>query len=621
MKSWTADKRLVGAVNCIVAVLLLSLLSCTAGGSKPAGLPAPVSGPADLAQLLPPVPQTLQAARHASYNNVLFSYGNAIFNSSDGSIFAGNSIVLPSQPDGLEYALYAFNAAGYQPHRLDVGIKAGTNSVAWVGIADFNQGGWDFRGPFNGPAQITLPAGDYNSELNQCYVAVVAYGGASATNDFVMLTYDDLVSTDYSISGTLLDENGAPIPGNLVSLSPGATSRYTDTQGNYFFGIEAAGDYTVTPDDLHFSMLPPNAMVTVDGHETGVDFTGTRIDISGTITMEGGAALPGVLLTLNPGGATTYSGGDGGYLFDGVADGNYTVTPLLATYDFAPTSENANVSGADVTGIDFTATGGQPTYYIYGLIRDGSLNPVPGVVVVLNPGYLIAITNSSGEFTFYNLSNGDYTLEPGLGLWSFSPPSRNITINDANFVTADFDATPPPPTYSVLGKVVNDYGGPAFNYGMPSFDLLLYRETGSGYDLLQYVETDNAGDYALPPLPDGDYYLQENSFPFTTTPTAHFFTVNGANVNLPEMKATFASGGPSWENFGAAFVSDWCIQCHRPDSATAVNPYLRTLTEVKNAGGACNFDIQNDIMPPGYTLLPIYKHYFDEWTNLDFPEE
>jgi uncharacterized protein YceK len=76
--------------------------------------------------------------------------------------------------------------------------------------------------------------------------------------------------------------------------------------------------------------------------------------VSGTIspTSGGGGA------TVNLSGATaatTTANSSGGYIFTGLANGTYAVTPNHAGYIFSPTSQAATVTGANVTGINFTA--------------------------------------------------------------------------------------------------------------------------------------------------------------------------------------------------------------------------------------------------------------------------
>ena len=94
----------------------------------------------------------------------------------------------------------------------------------------------------------------------------------------------------------------------------------------------AAGSYTVT------------ATVT-----TGT----TTYSISGTITLSG-SGLSGVTVTAGSATATTSS--TGAYTISGLANGTYTVTPSKSGYTFTPANYSVTISGANVTGKDFTAT-------------------------------------------------------------------------------------------------------------------------------------------------------------------------------------------------------------------------------------------------------------------------
>jgi len=73
--------------------------------------------------------------------------------------------------------------------------------------------------------------------------------------------------------------------------------------------------------------------------------------ISGTVTGEHPA---GVTLMLS-GGTSAMSKADesGAYAFDGLVDGNYVVTPVLAGYAFQPQNQAVSVAAADATGQDF----------------------------------------------------------------------------------------------------------------------------------------------------------------------------------------------------------------------------------------------------------------------------
>jgi fibronectin type 3 domain-containing protein len=57
-----------------------------------------------------------------------------------------------------------------------------------------------------------------------------------------------------------------------------------------------------------------------------------------------------------PANATTTANTSGVYTFTGLANGAYTITPTNTGYTFTPVSQVATVSGANVSGVNFTAT-------------------------------------------------------------------------------------------------------------------------------------------------------------------------------------------------------------------------------------------------------------------------
>ena len=82
---------------------------------------------------------------------------------------------------------------------------------------------------------------------------------------------------------------------------------------------------------------------------------GQTYTVSGTISPNAGGS--GATVTLSgASSATTTANSSGGYTFAGLANGTYAVTPSRSGYTFSPTSQNATISGANVSGINFTAS-------------------------------------------------------------------------------------------------------------------------------------------------------------------------------------------------------------------------------------------------------------------------
>ncbi len=105
----------------------------------------------------------------------------------------------------------------------------------------------------------------------------------------------------------------------------------------------------------------------------GNKFNTTGFSLSGAITPT--AAGNGATVALN--GATSASAtadSSGNYAFAGLANGTYTIAPSHAGFTFTPGSKSMAVNGANVTGVNFTATATTVAPSIT------SLNPTSGVL-------------------------------------------------------------------------------------------------------------------------------------------------------------------------------------------------------------------------------------------------
>ncbi|MFO0753453.1 MAG: matrixin family metalloprotease [Thermodesulfovibrionales bacterium] len=98
----------------------------------------------------------------------------------------------------------------------------------------------------------------------------------------------------------------------------------------------------------------------IDGISYLYPANGASYTLSGKVTS-GGSGLSGVTVALSGAqSVSTATDSYGGYLFTGLSAGTYTVTPTKTGYAFTPSSLSVTVSGAKVTGKNFTAKPSAP---------------------------------------------------------------------------------------------------------------------------------------------------------------------------------------------------------------------------------------------------------------------
>jgi len=160
-----------------------------------------------------------------------------------------------------------------------------------------------------------------------------------------------------SISGTINDSSGAGLDGVTINLTGAASdSTVTADGGAYEFTGLGVGSYTVTPTLSGSTFLPTNDGVQIiEDNETAATMAQVW-QITGNIVDAFTDDLPGVLVTLSGDASDTDTTDvNGDYAFTGLADGDYTVTPTLTDYEFAPVDSDETVSGGDETA-DFVGT-------------------------------------------------------------------------------------------------------------------------------------------------------------------------------------------------------------------------------------------------------------------------
>jgi len=181
--------------------------------------------------------------------------------------------------------------------------------------------------------------------------------------DITAVNFSATAFPTFSISGTVTSGSSG-LSGTTVMLNGAASDTVTtDAGGAYTFSGLGNGNYTITPSKTGFVFNPTSVSQTLNGTNlTSVNFNATTVStlsIFGTVTS-GGLGMSGVTMALSgTGSATATTDANGNYIFSGLANFNYTITPGKAGFSFSPTSSSQTLSGANITGFNFTATSTQ----------------------------------------------------------------------------------------------------------------------------------------------------------------------------------------------------------------------------------------------------------------------
>ena len=250
---------------------------------------------------------------------------------------------------------------------------------------------------------------------------------------------------------------------------------------------------------------------------SGISYTGITVAFS---PAAGGA---GATVTLSgASSATTVADANGNYSFTGLANGSYTVAPGKTGYTFVPANQSVTLSGADQTGVNFTAQA------VASWSISGTISPATGgagsTVTLSGGSNASTIANASGNYTFAGLANGSYTVTPSKSGYTFSPVNQPVTINGANQAGVNFTATAPA-TWSISGSIAPAAGG--------SGSTVTLSGAASAT-----TTADASGNYAFAGLANGSYTVTPSKTGYTFSPVSQPVTVSSANVSAINFTAT-----------------------------------------------------------------------------------
>ena len=348
-------------------------------------------------------------------------------------------------------------------------------------------------------------------------------GGIFTVKNCILLgdaTNNEIAGGTPTVTYTDIDQDGyAGSNGNIRQdpLFAGSGNYHLQTSSPC---IDTGTSLGAPSDDLEGTARPQGSGYDMGAYETPLYL------ISGSVT---GAVQEGVTITISGSGAgSTTTDYSGNYLFSVFNNGTYTVTPSKNGYTFMPVSREVTVSGADVSGVNITATA--VTYSISGTVT-GAVQA--GVTMMLSgAGSATTTTDSLGNYTFTGLSNGTYTVTPGKSGYSFSPSSILVKIVSAD--QRDINFTANVVTYSISGAVVHK------GSGLSGVTVTLSGNTSGS------LTTDVSGNYTFTGLSNGTYTVTPSKSGYIFTPSSREITISStdvSNMNFVAVVATYSISG------------------------------------------------------------------------------
>jgi len=212
-----------------------------------------------------------------------------------------------------------------------------------------------------------------------------------------------------------------------------------------------------------------------------------------------------------------------GYVFAGLENATYTITPELPGYIFSPESLVVIVKDQDVTNANFEAFSG---FSVSGTITDKSGKTMSGVLVSLGglkSQPVTTLTDSTGYYQFSGLGFDTYTVTPFLEGYGFTPPFQDVTIASAdaekNKININFVATL---GYQISGKITG--------VNAQAIQGVSVTLTGGPQNISKPTETDKNGAYSFLELDNGTYTLTPSFNDYDFNPPAKTVTIAFASV-------------------------------------------------------------------------------------------
>jgi large repetitive protein len=398
------------------------------------------------------------------------------------------------------------------------------------------------------PTDTTLSAaGTYTFVISKTGYFTSSVSGVLLASDEASSTQNITLTPASTVSGTVLDKNGAAISGATVTLTKTSSTYSAISNASGVFSVAifdtypyngtAISDYTVTVSKTGYITQTSTLSVVAEASSlTGNTFSlvssGT---ITGTITDSSSTALASATITADDGFGNTYtatSDASGAYSLSSLrASTQYTITATKTNYVGQKIRNIKVTAGATVTGKNFKLPAGK--------IYSGAITAKSGGATLENAViYLYKLNKTRSEvadFSYTTKTNGVFSFQ------NVSPGNYRIKVVKTGYITILQDSV------AIKSNLTNkayklDLGGSIYGQiytgnktGVASVDIAVYSVNNGKTVSYTATTTDENGYYSITGLKNGKYRLRISSASYVTKitdVTVKVGTQSTANIKL-----------------------------------------------------------------------------------------
>lgn len=244
---------------------------------------------------------------------------------SGGAVDAGSALILDGTSSGFEYGVYRFNPGLDAPDSVSVLLEEPATTGAWIGLANYTTGHWEFSGPFVKQKTLVVDDPAFISPAGNIWVAVLTANESATVNALSVRTIKP--ANEAPLAAFITDVAGGNAPLTVQFDASGSS----DSDGSiieYAWDFDGDGLYegfTDTPLATHIFTSPGlfQVKLRVTDDQFARATTTTEINVNAV-----GNALPQASVMATP------NDGESPYFVDLDASASLDTDGAIVVYDW-----------------------------------------------------------------------------------------------------------------------------------------------------------------------------------------------------------------------------------------------------------------------------------------------